>query len=96
MRQPAWIAEDPCRPFRADKRRLNRYGLRPAAAGVAKLAARDSQTQSSDAFILNAGAHCLALQMIFFSSPPQGSDDFLQGFKKAISHTAQLWQPCKL
>ena len=33
-------------------------------------------TQSSDAFILNACAHCLALQMIFFSSPPQGSDDF--------------------
>ena len=41
-------------------------------------------TQSSDAFILNACAHCLALQMIFFSSPPQGSDDFCKVLRKQL------------
>ena len=41
-------------------------------------------TQSSDAFILNACAHCLALQMIFFSSPPQGSDDFCKVVRKQL------------
>ena len=41
-------------------------------------------TQSSDAFILNARAHCLALQMIFFSSPPQGSDDFCKVLRKQL------------
>ena len=65
--------------------------LRPAAAGVAKLAARDAQ---------------LRVQMLLFYSkcmctllgitPPHGSEDFCKVLGKANSHTVQLWQPHKL